>query len=101
MRIRVEFGGGLHVLTGDRKVQHVDLPPLREGSDAQWRMRDLLIWIRDNMILVTPELFVRDECLRPGILALINDVDWEICGEYEAVLSDGDDIVFVSTLHGG
>ena len=100
MKIRLEFGGGLDVLAGDIKVQHVVLPP-REGDDAQWRMKDLLTWIRDNIILITPELFMRDTSLRPGILALINDVDWEICGESEAILADGDDVVFVSTLHGG
>jgi hypothetical protein len=38
---------------------------------------------------------------RPGILVLINDTDWELEGEGEYVLKDGDDIVFISTLHGG
>lgn len=38
---------------------------------------------------------------RPGILVLINDTDWELEGEGEYVLKDGDEIVFISTLHGG
>jgi ubiquitin related modifier 1 len=38
---------------------------------------------------------------RPGILVLINDADWELEGEEEYVLQDGDEIVFISTLHGG
>ena len=100
MKIRLEFGGGLHLLAGDVKVRDLDLPP-REGTDSQWRMKELLPWIRDNIILVKHELFMRDESLRPGILALINDVDWEICGGAEAPVTDGDDVVFVSTLHGG
>lgn len=38
---------------------------------------------------------------RPGILVLINDADWELEGEERYELQSGDNIVFVSTLHGG
>lgn len=38
---------------------------------------------------------------RPGILVLINDADWELEGEEEYELQPRDNIVFVSTLHGG
>ena len=38
---------------------------------------------------------------RPGILVLINDADWELEGEENYELQSGDNIVFVSTLHGG
>ena len=38
---------------------------------------------------------------RPGILVLINDADWELEGEENYQLQSGDDVVFVSTLHGG
>ena len=38
---------------------------------------------------------------RPGILVLINDTDWELEGEGDYVLQDGDEIVMISTLHGG
>ncbi|GMG39955.1 unnamed protein product [Ambrosiozyma monospora] len=37
----------------------------------------------------------------PGILVLVNDTDWELEGELEYVLEDGDLISFTSTLHGG
>ena len=40
-------------------------------------------------------------CRRPGILVLVNDADWELEGEGEYQLKDGDEIVFISTLHGG
>ena len=40
-------------------------------------------------------------CRRPGILVLINDTDWELEGEGDYALKDGDEIVFISTLHGG
>lgn len=38
---------------------------------------------------------------RPGILVLINDCDWELSGQLDASLSEKDEIVFISTLHGG
>ncbi|KAK3365930.1 ubiquitin-related modifier 1 [Lasiosphaeria ovina] len=38
---------------------------------------------------------------RPGILVLINDADWELEGEEAYELQPGDNILFVSTLHGG
>ena len=38
---------------------------------------------------------------RPGILVLINDTDWELEGEGDYKLKDGDEVVFISTLHGG
>lgn len=38
---------------------------------------------------------------RPGILVLINDADWELEGELEYQLQDGDEVCFISTLHGG
>ena len=60
------------------------------------------------------ELFVKDDTVysawlflrvtdgrRPGVLVLVNDADWELEGLGEYVLEDGDEIAFISTLHGG
>ncbi|KAF9892183.1 Ubiquitin- modifier 1 [Aspergillus nanangensis] len=47
------------------------------------------------------ELFILEDNVRPGILVLINDADWELEGEETYELQPGDNIVFVSTLHGG
>lgn len=38
---------------------------------------------------------------RPGILVLINEADWELEGEDNYELKNGDNLLFVSTLHGG
>lgn len=38
---------------------------------------------------------------RPGILVLINDSDWELQGEESYELQSRDNVLFVSTLHGG
>lgn len=44
---------------------------------------------------------IADGGRRPGILVLINDADWELEGELEYELRDRDEVVFISTLHGG
>lgn len=38
---------------------------------------------------------------RPGILVLVNSVDWELEGEETYALQPNDEILFISTLHGG
>lgn len=40
-------------------------------------------------------------CRRSGILVLVNDADWELEGEDQYELKRNDNILFVSTLHGG
>ena len=84
------------------------------------------------MLQDRPELFMKDNTVRklvntpppssrqvrPGILVLVNDSDWELLGELEYVVQvpgsplhskslcfnpfqEGDSITFISTLHGG
>jgi hypothetical protein len=38
---------------------------------------------------------------RPGILVLVNEADWELEGEESYEIKPRDNIMFVSTLHGG
>lgn len=38
---------------------------------------------------------------RPGVLALVNDCDWELTGQLDTALEEKDVVVFISTLHGG
>ncbi|KAJ3018507.1 UNVERIFIED_CONTAM: Ubiquitin- modifier 1 [Siphonaria sp. JEL0065] len=64
-------------------------------------MRDLIAHTKDNYLKERPELFVQGDSVRPGILVLINDADWELEGELEYELQEKDVVVFISTLHGG
>jgi len=48
-----------------------------------------------------PRCVLNTHSRRPGILVLINDTDWELEGEGDYVVRDNDEIVFISTLHGG
>ncbi|KFX96436.1 hypothetical protein V495_03650 [Pseudogymnoascus sp. VKM F-4514 (FW-929)] len=79
MDVVLEFTGGLESLTSSKRVHKVSIPATLEG-----RPTDVASLVR-----------------RPGILVLINDADWELEGGEAYVLQPGDNILFVSTLHGG
>ncbi|XP_049595207.1 ubiquitin-related modifier 1 [Syngnathus scovelli] len=95
--IHLEFGGGAELLFGGVKEHHVTLP----SHEEPWDMKQLLVWIRHNLLKERPELFVQGDSVRPGILVLINDADWELMGELDYRLQERDNVVFISTLHGG
>ncbi|CAN9504961.1 unnamed protein product [Ophioblennius macclurei] len=95
--IRLEFGGGAELLFDGVKEHQVTLP----GQAEPWDMKQLLVWIQRNLLKERPELLVQGESVRPGILVLINDADWELMGELDYQLQDQDSVVFISTLHGG
>ncbi|KAL2916225.1 Ubiquitin-related modifier 1 [Polyrhizophydium stewartii] len=99
LRVRLEFSGGAELLFGGSKAVAAELPdPHAAGTTT---VRELIAWTKTNLLKERPELFVQGDTVRPGILVLINDVDWELEGELEYRLQDGDTVVFISTLHGG
>jgi len=79
------------------KLHEKDIPTEKETIT----LKELIVWIRDNMVKERPELFIVNGSLRPGILALVNDADWELLGGMDCEVRDGDNVVFISTLHGG
>ena len=95
--ILIEFSGGAELLVNKVKSHNVTLPDVGQS----WSIRSLLVWIKDNLLQERPELFVQGETVRPGILVLINDTDWELLGELDYLIKKDDKIVFISTLHGG
>uniref|UniRef100_A0A3P9CKV7 Ubiquitin-related modifier 1 n=1 Tax=Maylandia zebra TaxID=106582 RepID=A0A3P9CKV7_9CICH len=72
--IHLEFGGGAELLFNGVKKHHVTLP----SQSEPWDMKQLLVWIQRNLLKERPELFVQGDSVRPGILVLINDADWEL-----------------------
>lgn len=80
------------------RVHQINVPG-KDGSPPD--MRALVAYLRDKLIQEREELFVEGDSVRPGILVLINDSDWELEGEMDYILQPNDRIVFISTLHGG
>ncbi|KAJ8470327.1 hypothetical protein OPV22_024670 [Ensete ventricosum] len=93
------FGGGLELLCQSTKIHSVDVKP--NPREDKLTMRDLLAWVKSNLIKERPEMFMKGDSVRPGVLVLINDCDLELCGSLELELEEKDVVVFISTLHGG
>ncbi|KAI1351791.1 Urm1-domain-containing protein [Xylaria sp. FL0043] len=99
--ITVEFTGGLEMLFSDQR-RHVLSVPALDKSSRPVTVAYLIEYLCEHTMRDTrKELFVLDDHLRPGILVLINDADWELEGEEAYEIQNGDNILFVSTLHGG
>lgn len=98
VKVKVEFLGGLDVVFDKQRTYDLDIP-----SEGEFTVKDLLDYLVANMIKNPKdvEMFIEDGTVRPGIITLINDADWELEGELEYVIEDGDIVSFTSTLHGG
>ncbi|KAL4067467.1 hypothetical protein V8B97DRAFT_1873720 [Scleroderma yunnanense] len=73
----------------------------RVGTTKQLDVQYLMFYLRAKVLKERPELFMDGNNVRPGILVLINDTDWELEEEERYQIQQGDEIVFISTLHGG
>lgn len=98
VKVKVEFLGGLDVVFDKQRTCDLEIP-----SEGAFTVKDLLDYLVANMIKNPKdvEMFIEDDTVRPGIITLINDADWELEGELEYEIEDGDIISFTSTLHGG
>ncbi|PPQ74388.1 hypothetical protein CVT26_000939 [Gymnopilus dilepis] len=111
--LKIEFGGGLELLFDNQRSYRIDVPsevPIDNSTDEESLstkekkpvdVKYLIHHMRDHMLKERVELFMEKDTVRPGILVLINDTDWELEGEGDYKLKSGDEIVFISTLHGG
>ncbi|KAK2739027.1 Ubiquitin- modifier 1 [Myotisia sp. PD_48] len=101
IEITVEFTGGLEILFSNERKLKISLPSKNSTGEAA-NIAYLVQYLCDNQMKdPRKELFVVDNSVRPGILVLINDADWELEGEDQYQIQQGDNILFVSTLHGG
>ncbi|CED82839.1 Ubiquitin-like protein [Phaffia rhodozyma] len=105
LSVKVEFGGGLDLLFSKQPRHNLRIPATAPSTatmaERPTDMRFLIEFLAKNVLQEREELFREGETVRPGILVLINDTDWELEHELEYVLEDGDECVFISTLHGG
>jgi ubiquitin related modifier 1 len=88
--------GGAEVLFDNIKRRNLTL-----DTSIEWTIREFLIYMKNNILRERLDLFMQGESVRPGILVLVNDTDWELLGELDYVIQPNDSISFISTLHGG
>ncbi|VDK84724.1 unnamed protein product [Litomosoides sigmodontis] len=101
LSLKVEFSGGVESLFDMQKELNMKVP----NDSGPLSVSDLIRYINDTMIpdKSRSHLLVdsNGDCVRPGILVLVNEVDWELLQGPKTILEDGDVVSFVSTLHGG
>lgn len=96
--ITLHFAGGCELLFDNK-------PELRLGEvvPVGSTLNDLIYILTQSYITKRADLFVdaSGTTIRPGILIIVNGCDAEIMNGVDYIISEGDDIEFVSTLHGG
>jgi ubiquitin related modifier 1 len=98
MGIKVEFSGGLDLLFSNQKSLLLEQ---NDQLSENTTLKDLINILKHNYLKDRPELFSQEETVRPGILVMVNEVDWELLGGLEYKVMNGDNVLFISTLHGG
>ncbi|KAG7008065.1 ubiquitin-related modifier 1 [Physcia stellaris] len=98
--IVVDFFGGLESLFSNQKQLKLALPAKDEAGRPA-NMDFLIRQLHQKYLRGRKDFFIVDDAVRPGILVLINDADWELEGEGKYELQKDDNVLFVSTLHGG
>lgn len=122
MHVLLRWQGGAETLFGNVSERSVDLNDITsitddckitdgpnrtdesKSSDSRaWTLRRLLAWLKKDSGFLTGEenLFFSGDSVKNGVMVLVNDVDWELLGELDYQLEPDDNIVFISTLHGG
>lgn len=92
--VQVAFSGGLEDLFNKQRNINVAL-------ESNLSIKQLVFHLKDRYLQIRPELFMSGDTLRPGIIVLVNDTDWELCGKEDYIVQNQDLISFISTLHGG
>ena len=84
---------------GKKKIE-IELPT-EDAKPAQWTMEKLIDELKRKHLKEKEEMFVQGVSVRPGIIVLINDTDWELLETTRYQIEAGDSVAFISTLHGG
>jgi ubiquitin related modifier 1 len=71
------------------------------AEDKEWTLSALIEELRAKHLREKEEMFVQAGSVRPGIIVLVNDTDWELLDTTRYRLQQADTVAFISTLHGG
>jgi ubiquitin related modifier 1 len=93
-RLIIYFSGGLEGLFENKKAFDIQV-------ESSFSMKDLIEELRAKHLREKEEMFIANGSVRPGIIVLINDTDWELEDTTSYKLQAGDRVAFISTLHGG
>ena len=96
MSIKVFFQGGLELLFNNETELSLEIP----SESSSFNISDL-IQLLSTKVTKQRELFLDNSdksTVRPGILVLVNDTDWDLVGLEEYKIEDGDEIAVNAEL---
>jgi len=78
IKLKLHFAGGAETLLNGKRDHNVEI----QWEEKEMIVYQLLDWILQNLLKTCdkPELLICNGNIRPGILLLVNDTDWEILG---------------------
>ena len=94
------YSGGLEAMFDGKKRIEVELG-IEGDTTSTFTMIQLIEELRVRHLREKEEMFVQGGSVRPGIIVLVNDTDWELLDTTRYRLEAGDSVAFISTLHGG
>jgi ubiquitin related modifier 1 len=62
---------------GKKKIE-LELENTDAGLGAEWNLERLIDELRRQHLKDKEEMFVQGRSVRPGIIVLVNDTDWEL-----------------------
>ena len=95
MKIKVELGGGLEILFDKIKEHEIEL---NENNNT---IKDVILIMLEKIKGDSSLFATKEGNIKPGIIVLYNDSDWEIYDKENTKLESKDTVSFISTLHGG
>lgn len=116
--LTLQLGGGAEILFNGKREHKIEVSI---GEDENFTINALLKWILLNMLnkCDRSDLLIINGTVRPGILLLVNDTDWEVLDgvsvfvlmqhllfirfsfQLHTKLHKDDVVTLLSTLHGG
>ncbi len=74
---------------------------LETRVDKPWTLESLIEELKRNHLKEKEEMFVQGSSVRPGIIVLVNDTDWELLETVRYPWLPGTRSPLSLTLHGG
>jgi ubiquitin related modifier 1 len=90
INITLEFSGGLDVLFDGKNECAVELPLANSAAEEKCStVQRLLEWILGNLLAKSDrsDMLIQRGTVRPGVLVLVNQTDWEILGGVSLIIN--------------
>ena len=90
----------MELLFEGNKTIEFELEAVKEGESPH-TLQTVIDTLANHHLKEKREMFIQAGTVRPGIIVLVNDTDWELLDGDKYEMQPNDVCAFISTLHGG